>query len=44
MLGVRGILYVELRARGANSDVHSGNRGGIVPNPAWQLVDLLMAP
>ena len=41
VLGVRGILYVELRARGANTDVHSGNRGGIVPNPAWQLVDLL---
>ena len=41
VLGVRGILYVELRAHGANTDVHSGNRGGLVPNPAWTLVDLL---
>jgi acetylornithine deacetylase/succinyl-diaminopimelate desuccinylase-like protein len=41
VLGVRGILYVELRARGANTDVHSGNRGGVVLNPAWTLVDLL---
>jgi acetylornithine deacetylase/succinyl-diaminopimelate desuccinylase-like protein len=41
VLGVRGILYVELRARGANTDVHSGNRGGVVPNPAWTLVDVL---
>lgn len=41
VLGVRGILYVELRARGAKSDLHSGNRGGVVPNPAWHLVDVL---
>ncbi len=41
VLGVRGILYVELQARGARSDLHSGNRGGVVPNPAWELVQLL---
>jgi acetylornithine deacetylase/succinyl-diaminopimelate desuccinylase-like protein len=41
LLGVRGILYVELRARGARWDNHSGNKGGIVPNPAWILIDLL---
>jgi acetylornithine deacetylase/succinyl-diaminopimelate desuccinylase-like protein len=39
--GVRGLLYVELRARGASHDLHSGNWGGLVPNPAWTLVDLL---
>jgi acetylornithine deacetylase/succinyl-diaminopimelate desuccinylase-like protein len=39
--GVRGLLYVELRARGASHDLHSGNWGGIAPNPAWTLVDLL---
>jgi acetylornithine deacetylase/succinyl-diaminopimelate desuccinylase-like protein len=39
--GVRGILYVELRARGASHDLHSGNWGGLVPNPAWTLVELL---
>jgi acetylornithine deacetylase/succinyl-diaminopimelate desuccinylase-like protein len=41
VLGVRGILYVELRARGPKSDLHSGNRGGVVPNPAWRLVEVL---
>jgi acetylornithine deacetylase/succinyl-diaminopimelate desuccinylase-like protein len=39
--GVRGLLYVELRARGASHDLHSGNWGGLVPNPAWELVHLL---
>lgn len=40
-LGVRGMLVVELEAHGAKTDLHSGNRGNVVPNPAWQLVDLL---
>ncbi len=39
--GVRGVLDLELRARGANRDLHSGNWGGIVPNPLWTLVHLL---
>ena len=39
--GVRGLVYVELRARGAAHDLHSGNWGGIAPNPAWTLVHLL---
>lgn len=39
--GVRGVLDLELRARGANQDVHSGNWGGVVPNPLWTLVHLL---
>jgi acetylornithine deacetylase/succinyl-diaminopimelate desuccinylase-like protein len=39
--GVRGLLFVELRARGASHDLHSGNWGGIAPNPAWTLVRLL---
>ncbi|UCZ51397.1 M20/M25/M40 family metallo-hydrolase [Bacillus shivajii] len=41
ILGVRGIQYVELNACGAKWDNHSGNKGGVVPNPAWKLVDLL---
>ena len=41
VLGVRGIVIFELRARGANHPLHSGNWGGIAPNPAWQLVSLL---
>ncbi|HEY7127057.1 MAG TPA: M20/M25/M40 family metallo-hydrolase [Ktedonobacterales bacterium] len=39
--GVRGVLDIELSARGANQDLHSGNWGGIVPNPLWTLVHLL---
>ncbi len=41
IFGVRGLLYVELQARGAERDVHSGNRGGIAPTPAWDLVAAL---
>ncbi|MFD0574458.1 M20/M25/M40 family metallo-hydrolase [Kitasatospora gansuensis] len=41
VLGVRGILMFELRARGANRPLHSGNWGGVAPNPAWTLVQLL---
>lgn len=41
LLGVRGMLYVELEAREADFDNHSGNKGNIVPNPAWKLMDLL---
>jgi len=39
--GVRGVASFELRARCANRDVHSGNFGGVVPNPIWELVHLL---
>ena len=39
--GVRGMVYVELRAKGASHDLHSGNWGGLVPNPAWTLTHLL---
>lgn len=36
-LGLKGICYVELRAKGAASDQHS-SWGTLVPNPAWRLV------
>ncbi len=39
--GNRGNFYVEVNARGANRDLHSGNFGGPVPNPAWRLVEFL---
>ena len=39
--GVRGVLDIELRAHGANRDLHSGHWGGIVPNPLWTLTHLL---
>jgi len=39
--GVRGVLSFELRAKGASRDLHSGNYGGVAPNPLWTLVHLL---
>jgi len=35
--GAKGILYVELRVKGANRDLHSAS-AAIVENPAWRLV------
>lgn len=40
-LGTRGILELELNLTGPNRDLHSGNYGGPIPNPAWELVKLL---
>jgi acetylornithine deacetylase/succinyl-diaminopimelate desuccinylase-like protein len=39
--GVRGVASFELHARGAKRDLHSGNFGGVAPNPIWTLVHLL---
>jgi acetylornithine deacetylase/succinyl-diaminopimelate desuccinylase-like protein len=36
-LGVKGMLYVELVAYGANSDLHS-SVAAVIENPAWRLV------
>ncbi len=36
MLGVKGLLYVELEVKGADRDVHS-SYATVVPNPAWRL-------
>ena len=36
-LGVKGILYVELAAKGAARDAHS-SYATVVPNPVWRLV------
>lgn len=41
LLGVRGVLTLEMTAKGADFDNHSGNTGNIVPNPAWKLMRLL---
>jgi acetylornithine deacetylase/succinyl-diaminopimelate desuccinylase-like protein len=41
VLGVRGIVTFTLRARGPVAPLHSGNWGGVAPNPAWTLVHLL---
>jgi acetylornithine deacetylase/succinyl-diaminopimelate desuccinylase-like protein len=37
LLGVKGILAVDLRARTANRDLHSAN-AAIVESPAWRLI------
>jgi acetylornithine deacetylase/succinyl-diaminopimelate desuccinylase-like protein len=37
VLGMRGDLYVELRARTISHDAHSGVGGSIFPNAAWRL-------
>jgi acetylornithine deacetylase/succinyl-diaminopimelate desuccinylase-like protein len=39
--GVRGLLYIELRAKGANRDLHSGHWGGVAPNPIVDLMRLI---
>ncbi|MBA3711088.1 MAG: M20/M25/M40 family metallo-hydrolase [Pyrinomonadaceae bacterium] len=39
-LGFKGIAFLELRAFGARTDLHS-KWGGIIPNPAWRLVQAL---
>ncbi|SEI90233.1 Acetylornithine deacetylase/Succinyl-diaminopimelate desuccinylase [Bhargavaea ginsengi] len=36
-LGVKGMLYVELEATGATTDLHSAN-ASIIENPVWRLV------
>jgi acetylornithine deacetylase/succinyl-diaminopimelate desuccinylase-like protein len=36
--GMRGICFIELRARTASLDAHSGIGGSIFPNAAWRLV------
>jgi acetylornithine deacetylase/succinyl-diaminopimelate desuccinylase-like protein len=40
LCGVKGMLYVELRAKGANQDLHS-MRAATVPSPVWKLVRAL---
>ncbi|WP_153733130.1 M20/M25/M40 family metallo-hydrolase [Sporosarcina obsidiansis] len=41
LLGTRGCLDLELKAKGADRENHSGNTGNILPNPAWKLINLL---
>ena len=40
-LGVRGVVNFDLVAQTAQSDAHSGNHGGLMPNALWTLVHLL---
>ena len=41
MMGVRGNLGLEFIAKGAKRNLHSGNFGGVAPNPTLDLIHLL---
>ena len=39
---LRGLVYFELRVEAANVDMHSGQLGGMAPNPAQALAEILL--
>jgi acetylornithine deacetylase/succinyl-diaminopimelate desuccinylase-like protein len=41
LMGVRGNLGLEFAATGAKRNLHSGNYGGVAPNPTLDLIHLL---
>jgi acetylornithine deacetylase/succinyl-diaminopimelate desuccinylase-like protein len=42
-VGLRGMVYAELRLEGANHDLHSGVYGGAAPNPLQAAAEIIAA-
>ena len=40
-VGLRGLVYTEIEAVGAKSDLHSGMYGGAAPNPFFALIEII---
>ena len=40
-VGLRGMIYTEIEARGARTDLHSGMYGGVAPNPFVALAHII---
>ena len=40
-VGLRGLIYSEIEAYGAKTDLHSGMYGGAAPNPLFALIEII---
>ncbi len=40
-VGLRGLIYTEIEAKGAMTDLHSGMYGGAAPNPLFALIEII---
>src|ERR1039458_9524641 len=40
-VGLRGIVYTEIEANGAKTELHSGVYGGAAPNPFFALIEII---
>jgi acetylornithine deacetylase/succinyl-diaminopimelate desuccinylase-like protein len=41
LVGLRGLIYTEIEAFGAKTDLHSGSYGGVAPNPFFALIEII---